>query len=268
MCAGRAAAFTLVELLIVIAIIAILAALLFPVLSAARARGQTAECINNMKQLGTCWVMYANDNKDQVVPNWLLASNYQPAPESWVTGNVLIPTQATNVAYIQNGHLYDYNKSPAIYKCPSLSGIAPAGVLASSLVRSVSMIGRMGGAGPGETSVLGPLEDTTWVFGFGYPPITTISEIKAPAPAEALVFMDESLNSVDDGVFALELDPSDTEWQNSPTARHSNGATLSFADGHVARWGWNGITTELPGSAPVTDNQVVDLIKVQHAIGD
>ena len=265
---ARSAAFTLVELLVVIAIIAILAAILLPVLGAAKARAQTTECINNMKQLGLCWVIYADDNKNQLVPNWLLASNYTQAPESWVTGNVLIQTQSTNVAYIQSGRLYDYNKTPAIYKCPSLSGWAPAGVPANSLARSVSMNGRMGGAAPGEASVLGPLEDTTWVFGSGYPPITTISEINAPAPAEALVFMDESLNSVDDGVFALNLDPSDTEWQNSPTARHSHGATLSFADGHAARWGWNSITTEQPGSAPVTDNQVVDLIKLQQAIGD
>jgi prepilin-type processing-associated H-X9-DG protein len=221
-----------------------------------------------MRQLTLCWVMYADDNKEHLVPNWLLASDYFEAPESWVTGNVQIQNQSTNVAYVQSGRLYDYNKTPAIYKCPGLSGTAPAGVPANSLVRSVSMNGRMGGAVPGDMSVLGPLEDTTWVFGAGYPPITTISEIKAPPPADALVFMDESLNTVDDGFFTLQLNPDDPEWQNSPTARHSHGATLSFADGHVARWGWNGITTEQPGDAPVTDNQVVDLIKLQQAIGD
>lgn len=56
--------FTLVELLIVIAIIAILAALLLPVLSAAKAKGQRAVCLNNLKQIGTGIHLYADENND------------------------------------------------------------------------------------------------------------------------------------------------------------------------------------------------------------
>jgi prepilin-type N-terminal cleavage/methylation domain-containing protein len=44
-------AFTLIEMLVVIAIIAILAALLLPVLSAAKAKAQRAACMNNLRQL-------------------------------------------------------------------------------------------------------------------------------------------------------------------------------------------------------------------------
>lgn len=53
--------FTLIELLVVIAIIAILAAMLLPALAAARAAGQKASCINNLKQIGIGMSSYAND---------------------------------------------------------------------------------------------------------------------------------------------------------------------------------------------------------------
>jgi prepilin-type N-terminal cleavage/methylation domain-containing protein len=57
-------AFTLIELLVVIAIIAILAALLLPVLSRAQERARLTYCINNLKQIGGAFFMYANDNAD------------------------------------------------------------------------------------------------------------------------------------------------------------------------------------------------------------
>src|SRR4051812_6749331 len=60
---GTRRAFTLVELLVVIAVIAILASLLLPVLSKSKLRATDAECLNNQRQLTIANTLYVNDAK-------------------------------------------------------------------------------------------------------------------------------------------------------------------------------------------------------------
>jgi len=127
------------------------------------------------------------------------------------------------------------------------------------------MNGRMGGAADGDVSSAGPLYITSALFGAKNPPLRKFGDIQNPPPTTALLFLDESSNAVDDDFFYIELGQNITTWPNCPTARHSNGATLSFADGHTERWGWRGITTELHFNSPIV--QQVDYKRMEDSVG-
>src|SRR5690348_17263340 len=86
-------AFTLMELLVVCAVIAVLAGLLLPVLSSVKKRAARTQCINNLKQLGTGMTMYLGDS-DEIFPGLASRANEFQATDwiYWRTNSALYPT--------------------------------------------------------------------------------------------------------------------------------------------------------------------------------
>jgi prepilin-type N-terminal cleavage/methylation domain-containing protein/prepilin-type processing-associated H-X9-DG protein len=256
--------FTLIELLVVIAIIAILASMLLPALSKARIKAQSAVCVGNMKQLGTAFLMYADDSNDLIVPNWLAD------PRAWIdgtTGDLSTLMGSTNIAALKKGLLYKYNPNVGVYICPTASQGPRDLPRWVRLIRNYSLEGRMGGASVADKNRYGIPYDTEWVLGAKYPQYTKTAQIKSPSPSEAITFVDESVETLDDGYFAVNANTR-TVWQNSPTVRHGNSAVFGFVDGHGERWRWRALAKDqdLDTSAGSPNNTQVDLERLQRAV--
>jgi prepilin-type N-terminal cleavage/methylation domain-containing protein/prepilin-type processing-associated H-X9-DG protein len=250
----RGRAFTLVELLVVIAIIAIIASLILPALARAKARAQGSSCLNNTRQLGLAWLIYADEH------NGLLAYNLGNArtaavatplltqspsmADNWVN-NVLsweLTPDNTNAAAVVETGLGPYtSKSAALYRCPSDNVISDLQRAAGwqSRVRSYSMNAMVGDAG-GFSKTGVNLNNPGYVQFFRM--------FSIPRPADIFVFLDEHPDSIDDGYF-LNRDMATPTWNDLPASYHDGAASFSFADGHSEHHHWQNGSTKQPPRA-------------------
>jgi prepilin-type N-terminal cleavage/methylation domain-containing protein/prepilin-type processing-associated H-X9-DG protein len=234
-------AFTLIELLVVIAIIAILAAMLLPALAKSKSKAQGISCINNLKQLQLGWLMYAMDSREYLPgDDWQVETAHTPNAGNWITG-WLSPqhdseqnnTDNTNTVFLLDptySQVGPYVKAAGVYKCVADQSVALISGQLLPRVRSMSMNCWMGQNAP------------PWNTGFRTFAKTT--DITLPGPADALVFVDERSDSIDDGYFAI--DEVVQQLVNLPAAYHNGAGGTTFADGHAEIHKWRDARTKPP----------------------
>ena len=216
-CSNPSRAFTLIEVLIVIAVIAILAALLLPALSSSKDKAQRVRCMNNLKQLATASTMYAADNDGRLADNSPMGSPPAQRTNAWVQGNVKIDAEASNLNFIVQCKLFPYGNNPGIFHCPADFPVSNR--VAS--VRSYSMNCFMG------TRYMESSYNPA-----GYRTFLKDHELARAGGASLWVMMDEHASTIDDGFFLVTMDDSQI-FASFPGARHNRSYVLNFADAHA-----------------------------------
>ena len=247
-------AFTIVELLVVLAIIGVLAALLLPTLSRAKAKAQTTVCMNNLRQLTMAFHHYVDHYDDRIMsnfpsteagsetePGWVAGvmsfevDGYIPVLKTEATNQVLLGTSGSTWTYYaplsrSYGSIGPFAKDSKIYKCPSDASYSIFDGSKEPRVRSYT---------------ISPAMNSRIVMNYnGQNRFTRLGDVRNAA--RMMLFIDEHEDTISTGLFR---DPGyiyTDVWGSLPAARHSGGATLSFVDGHVELKKWKDPQTLVP----------------------
>ncbi len=199
--------FTLIELLIVIAIIAILASMLLPALNRARLKAQSIKCLSNMKQIGSAMFGYLNDNNDTFHP---AALNSSTNPDSWWTGLYLRYLDLDKKGTYANRY-----SSNGVFACPTQRIW-----VGNTNCRYVSY---------GYNAYLFGSNDYTPVGGFGKPtPQFAIKTGMIASPSKQLTHVDTwDNNNGSSGCCRVD-------YYTFICMRHNKSSNVLYADGHAS----------------------------------
>jgi prepilin-type N-terminal cleavage/methylation domain-containing protein/prepilin-type processing-associated H-X9-DG protein len=224
--------FTLLELLVVVAILGVLAALLLPALSGAKAKARQVVCAGSHRQLMLAWNLYSTDHGDQLAPNGHGDPSVPGTPRTWVAGdNHFFLPGYTNSQYLVDERYAAfgaYLTSTATYKCPEdHARLKRSGASSVPQIRSYAMNAYVGWSA-------NPEELTT-----GYKIYNRLSELGSENPSELFVFQEVHPNSICMPAFMTYMPGGDVDgFYHYPSSLHRGGSTISFADGHTERHAW------------------------------
>lgn len=193
--------FTLVELLVVIAVVAILAALLFPAFARAREKARQAACVSNVRQLGLAFQQYAQDNDEQLPAATDGGNGDGGVRGGWIYYRVWASSGVVPDAFDPaQGSIFPYLKSAGVYVCPSDGD------------------GRRSGDSYAVNSCTTAQDNLQPHMG------KSLAAFDAPA---SFALLGEEGDATDDGNWWYGV--------NALSARHTGGSNLAFVDGHV-KW--------------------------------
>jgi len=256
-------AFTLIELLVVIAVIALLLALLIPVLRSAKEQGQRAVCLSNLRQLTLAWIMYAEDNDENIVNGRAYGPAWDIWGPPWVDQSGFSASDPNNMN--SRGALWAYTRDTGVYRCPRGKPNQPV---------TYAIVCAANGKSPDETreSFFNSKRIGRTVLW-----LRKLSDIVSPSPGQRAIFVDYGDNPYP----AFNVQYAYPGWSLAggiPLVDHKQGITLSMADGHVEYWKWRGaetmdlINATLPGGSfidmrfePRTEDGLYDLQRLQKA---
>jgi prepilin-type N-terminal cleavage/methylation domain-containing protein len=247
-------AFTVIELLVVVTLISVIAALLLPALSRAKDQARRVRCTSNERQLYLAWATYAGDYAEKLAANGAVDGS-SPVPAGvllWVKGgshsfaqgliNPACLAGSTNAAFAP------YLKALAIFRCPSDDYFTTFGTGSDpggwgepmQTLRSYSM-----------NCYVGQVDSIADYLSSNYFTFRKTTDFVALPPARTFLFQEVNPANICFPAFVVRPTGFDIDgFFHYPATRHQRASVIGWADGHTDTHRWTDERTFLCKAPP------------------